>query len=245
MIKKLYFFVFILFFSEASLFAAATFEAGTEAKVDGVHNSTGVVVTGRSPVFSWAYASGISSFTVTVSSDNAYSAAGELWNFIGTTTTANSINYVTRVKYNEDGAAQALVPGGTYFWEVTIYEDGTSAFQDDLFYAVGSSIILARSKLDLAVDWNNPFNPATGQYTIFRFSAKDRDRKVQLRVFTLNGMLVKEWPEQTALKDAWYSQSWDGKNEDGDIVARGIYLVNLKDMGEEESVTRKVVVIKK
>lgn len=96
----------------------------------------------------------------------------------------------------------------------------------------------------LAVDWNNPFNPAKNQYTIFSFAAKDRDRMMQLRVFTVSGELVRDWPELTVLKDAWYTQDWDGKNNLGETVARGIYFVNLIDIGDNSGLTRRVVVIK-
>src|SRR3989339_1754406 len=89
-----------------SLFAAAKFKTGTLPLVDGVYNSTQAVITGRNPVFSWEYASAISSFTVIVSSDPiTFQPAGELWNYAGSTTTVNSINLITRIPYNTDGAA--------------------------------------------------------------------------------------------------------------------------------------------
>jgi hypothetical protein len=101
------------------------------------------------------------------------------------------------------------------------------------------------NELALAVEWNDPFDPAAGEYTEFHFSVRNVDRQVRIRVFTLTGMLVKQWPELAALKDNAYIQRWDGKNEDGDIAARGIYLVNLEDVVSRESITRKVIVLKK
>lgn len=244
MIKKLYLFFVLTMVSTVPLFAQTQFSAGTQIQVDGVNNSPAVVVTSREPVFSWQYDGIVSSFTVIVGSDVSLTT-GQLWNFVGSTTTSNTINYVTRIKYSADGSAQPLAPGNTYYWQVTLYNGDEGQSQADHFYAVSSIVNLDRTKLDLAIDWNNPFNPALGQYTILRFTAKDRDRRVQLRVFTLNGMLVKQWPAQTALKDALYSENWDGRNEDGEVVARGIYLVNIVDTGDNEAVTRKVVVIKK
>ncbi|MHB9155732.1 MAG: flagellar hook assembly protein FlgD [Endomicrobiales bacterium] len=224
--------------------AAPQFKSGTQPLVDGVYNSTQVVITSRSPVFSWEFASLVSSFTVTVSSDEVFSSSGELWNYAGTTTTANTINYITRIKYDLDGNAALLGTGDTCHWQVTLFEAGESVSAQAQFSTVSSAVTLPGDKLDLAVDWNNPFDPSRAQVTRFRFSAKDRDRRVQLRIFTLSGELVRDWPEQTALQNAWYAETWDGKNDRGETVARGIYFVNLKDVGETVSVTRRVAVVK-
>lgn len=229
--------------SLAPLAAAAQFKPGTQPLVDGIYASTQAVITGRSPVFSWEYTGGISSFTVRVSADAAFTAAGELWNYTGSTTTANTLNFITRIPYNADGTAAALAAGQTYFWEVAIYGDGVSQSASSMFTAVASAVTMPRDQFDLAVDWNNPFNPGQGQCTVFRYVAHDHDRRMQLRVFTLSGELVREWPERPVLMDTWYSETWDGKNNDGATVARGMYLVNLKDVGDQAGITRRVGVV--
>ncbi|GEM_PF-2784942 len=106
------------------------------------------------------------------------------------------------------------------------------------------TVVLSGDTLALAVDLNNPFDPTINQLTRFVFTSKGKDRTVQLRVFTVSGELVQEWPEQTASQDVVYTQDWDGKNFAGDIVARGMYLVNLKDSAEPRGVTRRLAVIK-
>jgi hypothetical protein len=235
-------FIFSLLFLFTNLYAeTARFKPGTLPLVDGVYNSTQTIISNRQPVFSWEMGSSVSSFTITVSADNVFDPSGELWNCTGSTTTANTINYITRVAYN---GATPLSAGQTYFWQVTIYCDGTSATASGQFSTIASAATLSRGKFDLAVDWNNPFNPATGQVTRFRFTAKDRDRRVQVRVFTISGELVRDWPEQTILKDAVYTVDWDGKNRQGEMVARGIYFVNLMDVGEATGVTKRLAVIK-
>lgn len=242
--KKRILVIFPLLLSASSLWAAAQFKLNTYPLVDGIYNSTQTVISGRQPVFSWEFASMISSFTVEVNSDASFAAAGLLWNYVGSTTTANTINFITRIPYNTDGAAAALASEKTYYWKVTIYDNATSASAQGSFYAVSSQANLAGKNYDLVVDWNNPFNPAKGQFTKFRYGAMDRDRKLKLRVFTLAGELVREWPEVTALQNCWFSEDWDGKNLDGETVARGIYLVNVEDVGDKKGVTRKVAVIK-
>lgn len=238
--KRILAVIALSFIAAQSLWAAAAFESGTLPLVDGVYNSTQAVSTAaRQPIFSWEFASGISSFTVTVSTDSVFLAAGEMWNYAGSTTSANTINNITRLAYN--GAALSV--NNVYYWQVTIYEEATSASAAGQFSVTSAAVGLPEAKFDLAVEWNNPFNPAQNQITKFRFTAKDRDRKMKLRLFTLSGELVLEWPEQTVLKDAWYTEVWDGKNSNNETVARGIYLVNLMDVGDKTGLTRKVAVV--
>lgn len=238
----------LIIFSMLSLMtapaAAAIFATGTNPLVDGVYNSTSVIVTGRDPVFSWEFTGTVSSFNVKVSLPPA-SSPTILWDYTGSTSTANTLNFITRVPYNKDGSAAALAAGLSYIWQVTLYESGTPVTSAVLqFDAVSSVALLPNAGLSLDIDWNNPFNPAKGQVTKFVYGCKDRDRKVQVRVFSLSGVLVRSWNEQTMLKDAWYTMEWDGKNNDGDVVGRGIYLVNLMDVGDGKGVTKKVAVIK-
>ena len=234
-----------LMFLAAKLWAAQ-FTTGTLPLVDGIYNSTQTIVTAHQPVFSWEYSGTVSSFTVTVSSDNVFSPSGELWSYTCSTTAANTINYITRVSYDADGTAlQALAAGATYYWQVVIYgDDGSSAAASGRFSTIDAAVTLDGDKFDLAVDWNNPFNPAKGQYTVFRYAAKDRDRNLQIRIFSLSGEFIREWPEQAAMQGAWYTVNWDGKNADGVIVARGIYFVNLIDLGDKKGITRRVAVVK-
>ena len=222
---------------------AATIVGGT-ARVDGVVNSTQAVITSHQPLFSWEFTGSVSSFTIIVSTDPTL--APQVWNYIGSTDTINTINYITRIKYNADGTATAqLSANSVYYWQVTIYDSnsGSGASDGGSFTTTTSAGNLSGEKYDLAIDWNNPFNPSKNQITKFRFTAKDRDRDLKLRIYTISGELVADWPEQTAIKDAVYTEIWDGKNSNGNMVARGIYLVNLMDVGDNTGVTRKVAVI--
>lgn len=113
-----------------------------------------------------------------------------------------------------------------------------------LFLIAASSFLHAAPQLELAVEWNNPFNPSAGQVTRFRFATLDRDRTLALRVYTVSGQLVREWSGQVTMGSV-YTVDWDGKNDLGEIVARGIYLVNISDADNPAvKVTRRVAVIK-
>jgi serine protease len=80
----------------------------------------------------------------------------------------------------------------------------------------------------------NPFEPAEG-HTEVTFQALTEE--VTIRIFTLSGELVRkvELPFQ-------YSWSWDVKNEDGEELARGVYLyVVTNEAGEKK--TGKIAVL--
>ena len=237
---------FLALLSLTKLWAVAQFAAGANPMVDGVYNSTQVVIAGHQPMFSWEFTGSVSSFTIVVSSDPyTFYSSGEIWNYVGSTTTTNTINSITRIPYDyNDTGGLPLVAGQTYYWKVKIYDNGTTASDVGQFTTVSSTARLNAAKYDVCVDWNNPFNPNKGQITKFRFTAKDKDRKMRLRVYSASGELVQEWPEQTVLQDSWYTAEWDGKNINGVTVARGIYFVNLCDVDEGKGVTRRVVVIK-
>ena len=238
--KHLIILLLIVLSAVPSLFAA-TIVPGT-ACVDGVLKSTQTVITSHQPVFSWEFTGNISSFTVIVSADSLF--ASSVWNCTGSTDSINTINYITRVQYGQYSAATSqLSANNLYYWQVTIYDNGVSALDGGQFTTTASAVNPSGEKYDLVIDWNNPFNPSKNQVTKFRFGAKDRDRELKLRIFTLSGVLVAEWPEQTAIKDAIYTETWDGKNSNNETVARGIYLVNLTDVGDKDGVTRKVAVI--
>ncbi len=246
-IGKWFFLVFTAVLLCSKAWAWPVFKPGSLPLVDGVYNSTQAVVNGHQPLFSWEYACVVASFTITVSDDDIFSPAGELWNYHGSTSMANSINFITRVPYNVDGSASLPVLAGStvYYWQVALYDDhASSAALSGQFTTVASEASLPGEKIDLAVDWNNPFDPSRGQCTKFRFTSKDHDRRMRVRVYTLSGELVREWPEQVVLTNAWYTETWDGKNANGEIVARGLYLVNLIDTGEGKGITRRVAVVK-
>ena len=78
----------------------------------------------------------------------------------------------------------------------------------------------------------NPMNT----YTTFAFRLRGRDAvlfdEFRLRIYTLTGRLVREFDlvEEPYLLDAgglridWNKLRWDGRDEDGDLVATGVYL---------------------
>jgi len=246
---------------------AGTFRYGTTPLVDGKSNSNQVIISNRNPIITWEYAGNVSSFTLTVSQSPTFAPA--LWSYTSTPNDSNTpslvdgviydinpsvsgsnietLNYkMTRIVYNADSLATALLENKTYYIKVDLFDNGTIETTNSQFSTQASEITLGSSALELAVDWNNPFNPWIGEYTKFRFCVNDHDRRVKLRIFSISGDLVKDYSEQTLIKGAWATLTWDGCNNDGDMVARGIYIVNLIDIGDQhsKSVTKRVAVVR-
>jgi len=94
----------------------------------------------------------------------------------------------------------------------------------------------------LRVEWNNPFNPEASaspdRYTEIYYEVKEEGATI--RIYTINGELVKTLVEDSSKNKDWIR--WYGKNDKGEVVGSGVYLVNLK-IGKS-SKTVKVVVLK-
>lgn len=96
----------------------------------------------------------------------------------------------------------------------------------------------------LRIEWNNPFNPEAqdpdDRYTEIYYEVKEEGATI--RVYSINGELVRTLVEDTTEMEPTVPLRWNGKNDSGRVVGNGVYLVNLK-IGKS-SKTVKVVVLK-
>jgi len=94
----------------------------------------------------------------------------------------------------------------------------------------------------LKIEENNPFNPEAedprDDHT--RIYYKVADQGVTIRIYSVTGELVRTLAEDKAETEDRID--WDGRNDKGEVVGSGVYLVNLK-MGKS-SKTVKVVILK-
>lgn len=93
-------------------------------------------------------------------------------------------------------------------------------------------------KLDKVFPYPNPFR-ADGTQRLFLDANELGGRFDELRVFTLNGRLVRELAWSQAI-----SAGWDGRNQDGELIAGGVYLI-VATTKDGHSATGKVAVIGK
>ncbi|MFA5859331.1 MAG: carboxypeptidase regulatory-like domain-containing protein [Elusimicrobiota bacterium] len=87
---------------------------------------------------------------------------------------------------------------------------------------------------------NNLFNPSTGQKVAVWYNTTESN-EVVIKVFTLDGILVKTLRNETQLAGQ-YAVSWDGEDDTGTMVPSGVYLVQIR-AGSYKDV-KKIVVIK-
>ncbi|MDR0402611.1 MAG: hypothetical protein LBH35_03375, partial [Treponema sp.] len=87
---------------------------------------------------------------------------------------------------------------------------------------------------------NNVINPTTGERVYLDYDLKKSGR-VTIQVFTLDGNLVKVL-ERRGMPAGRHRVSWDGKNNGGRVVARGLYFIRVVAPDIDE--IRKVMVVK-
>jgi len=90
-------------------------------------------------------------------------------------------------------------------------------------------------ELTEVMNYPNPFSKETNFYYHLSSGAE----QVEIQIFTLAGRLIKHIP--TASKEAGinFSTIWDGKDEDGDKVANGVYIYKVVAEGKVNGETKK------
>jgi flagellar hook assembly protein FlgD len=69
----------------------------------------------------------------------------------------------------------------------------------------------------------------------------DKTREIVVTVVDITGKRIKLLSEREALP-GYLSISWDGKNQDGEVVSEGVYYIILKD--KDNTFKKKIYIIK-
>ena len=85
--------------------------------------------------------------------------------------------------------------------------------------------VRAQRELELTgvMNYPNPFSEVTNFY--YHLS-QDADR-VEIKIFTLAGKLIKRIPFASSRRGVNFSATWDGRDEEGDKVATGVYIYKI------------------
>ncbi|TVR67538.1 MAG: hypothetical protein EA427_13375, partial [Spirochaetaceae bacterium] len=102
---------------------------------------------------------------------------------------------------------------------------------------LGTGFIAQRANVTIL---NNVIFPERGERTVLVYEV-DRPGMVTIQVFTLDGSLVRTLHRGRQGRGT-QRFAWDGKNNSGQIVARGIYFIRVVAPGVDEY--RKVIVAK-
>ena len=93
-----------------------------------------------------------------------------------------------------------------------------------------------RTQSEAQVESLYPYPNPMNNYTVFAFRLRGRDAMLfdefRLRIYTLTGRLVREFNlleepyhlDSGGLRIDWNKLRWDGRDQDGDLIATGVYL---------------------
>ena len=116
--------------------------------------------------------------------------------------------------------------------------------------SAADSVVLNRkfqvdSELKLLEVYNYP-NPFSKE-TYFTFKLTQVPDELKIRIFTVAGRLIKEFSFVPAeLRCDFNRLLWNGRDQDGDLIANGVYLYKIitSKNGENTSVTQKMAIIR-
>ncbi len=244
--KREVLFVFLL--SIISFLSSVLADPIVSYGVDGSSNNLNVVIKNRNPIAffkvdtnytAYSFEIKISSYLIGTSSGNF------VWTATSSVNSNNTINNLTRIEI----PSSVLQKNLTYYMQLTVYyyellnQISTSTTVFDKFYTVLSAVNLT-SEISLEVDFNNPFCPKMGETTKIRYMVKNKDTPIDLYLFSISGKYIKILASHLALKDVVYTITWDGKDEKGEILPQGVYIVALRTI-DAPSVIRYVGVVDK
>lgn len=90
-------------------------------------------------------------------------------------------------------------------------------------------------ELTQVMNYPNPFSKETNFYYHLSSSAE----RVEIEIFTLAGRLIKHLPNASKEAGINFSTTWDGKDQDGDQVANGVYIYKVTAEGRIDGEAKK------
>jgi hypothetical protein len=95
------------------------------------------------------------------------------------------------------------------------------------------------------VNFPNPFQNETN-FT-FQLLGTDAGTEIEIKIYTITGRLIKTLNNLSPPDNGFnYDYPWDGRDDDGDIVANGVYIYKLiiRNENEQQEVIEKMVVLR-
>lgn len=144
-------------------------------------------------------------------------------------TTTISINDYYRAKTDsyQEGEVQyrmKALPPGKNSVKLTAWDVYNNYNESVLEFIVASSAEMA---IQHVLNYPNPFTT----HTTFHFdhNKPEEQLKVMIQIFTISGKLVKTLLADTYVNGSHFDQlTWDGRDEFGDIIGKGVYVYKVK-----------------
>lgn len=106
-----------------------------------------------------------------------------------------------------------------------------------------SFLVLDEAKILNVYNFPNPFN----NDTYFTFKLTQIPDELKIKIYTIAGRLIKEIEKKSSELNFDFNKIfWDGRDEDGDLIANGVYLykIIMKKGNKTEDITQKLAVVR-
>ncbi len=144
--------------------------------------------------------------------------------------------------YEKDSYTKGIIqypldklPTGAHHLTLTAFDNLNNAAELSVDFKISEDSDLI---LDEVVNYPNPFSSETK----FTFQTNREGAALHIKIYTISGRLIRELE---GVSMAGYNDEliWDGRDEDGDLVANGIYLykIILTESGKSKEVIEKMV----
>jgi hypothetical protein len=123
----------------------------------------------------------------------------------------------------QQGSLEYQLPNlseGDHLLDIKAWDNANNSAMISVEVKVGSPVDL---ELTQVMNYPNPFPEVTNFYYLL---SQDVDR-VEIKIFTQAGRLIKHIPWASAQAGINFSNTWDGRDEEGDKVANGIYIYKI------------------
>jgi hypothetical protein len=135
------------------------------------------------------------------------------------------------------------LPEGPHYLTFKAWDINNNSSESRVDFIVASSAKLA---LDRVLNYPNPFTTRT-QF-LFQHNKPCTGMAVQVQIFTVSGKLVKTLDDYQVCEGFRNNPiDWDGRDDFGDVLARGVYIYRLRIRtaeGETAQKTEKLVLLR-
>jgi hypothetical protein len=149
-----------------------------------------------------------------------------------------------RNSYSEGQLSYHLddLEAGNHHLKLEAWDNLNNPSVEELSFRVASVEGLVLSDV---VNFPNPFKDETN-FT-FQLLGSDAGTELEIKIYTITGRLIKTLDNLVPPDNGFnYDYPWDGRDDDGDIVANGVYIYKLiiRNESEQKEVIEKMVVLR-
>jgi hypothetical protein len=131
---------------------------------------------------------------------------------------------------------------GDHYLKLEAWDNLNNPSSEEIHFRVASTEGLVLSDV---VNYPNPFSNETN-FT-FQLLGTNTGTEIEIKIYTITGRLIKSFDNLVPPSDGFnYDYPWDGRDDDGHVVANGVYIYKLviRNENEQKEVIEKMVVLR-